>query len=118
MQIIRAGRKEYVAAWLASQLPTDYPAEIADQVDIKMVFRQAGKATVDALGMLGLPPSADRIELVERHLSRGRCIFRDVRGRTALVQVLPAIDPGLAKVILTTPGDEAVVPSGAQAAVA
>ena len=79
-QIIRAGRKEYVAAWLASQLPTDYPSEIADQVDIKMVFRQAGKATVDALQMLGLPATADRVELVERHLARGRCIFRDVRG--------------------------------------
>lgn len=114
-QIIRAGRKEYVAAWLASQLPTDYPAEIADQVDIKMVFRQAGKATSDALSMLSLPPTADRIELVERHLSRGRCIFRDVRGRTALIQVLPAIDPTLAKVILTTPGEVGPRP-GAEAA--
>jgi len=93
---VRDGRKHNGAIWLASQHPNDFAiAELEDLLGSRFVFRQARQAIPTALRFLGTPDSADAAATLEGGLDTGTCLYRDVRDRVGLIQVLP---PALAEV--------------------
>jgi len=102
---VRDGRKHNGAIWLASQLAKDF--EVSDLLDLlgaRFVFDQAHGAIASALGFLGVRGSDDAAARLEAGLREGQCLYRDVRDRVGLLQVLP---PALAEVhdaFNTTPG--------------
>jgi hypothetical protein len=87
---VRDGRKHNGAIWLASQHPNDFAiAELEDLLGSRFVFRQARQAIPAALRFLGTPDSADAAATLEAGLDTGTCLYRDVRDRIGLIQVLP-----------------------------
>lgn len=102
---VRDGRKHNGAIWLASQHPADLgTGELVDLVGSRLVFRQAPGAVSAALGLLGMADSDDAAAVLGRGLGTGQCLFRDVRDRTGLVQVLPPVLAELRRAFDTTPG--------------
>ncbi|MGH9214305.1 MAG: ATP-binding protein, partial [Acidimicrobiales bacterium] len=93
---VRDGRKHNGAIWLASQHPNDFAiSELEDLLGARFVFRQARRAIPAALRFLGVADSVDAAVTLEQGLSTGICLYRDVRDRVGLVQILP---PALAEV--------------------
>jgi hypothetical protein len=87
---VRDGRKHNGAIWLASQHPHDFAvSELHDLLGPRFVFRQARAAIPAALRLLGVADSADARDALEQGLSEGQCLYRDVRERVGLIQVLP-----------------------------
>lgn len=106
----RDGRKHNAAAWLSSQHPADVGSdELAALLGNRLILRQASQAVTAALDFLGLPDSeANREEILELgSRATHEAIFRDVRGRIATVELLPALADGLHETIDTTPGQPA-----------
>jgi len=102
---IRDGRKHNGAIWLASQHPNDLgTGELVDLLGARLVFRQAPGAIEPALDFLGVGGSDEAAAVLERGLSAGQCLFRDVRDRVGLIQVLAPVLPELAMAFDTTPG--------------
>ena len=54
------------------------------------MFRQARRAIPAALRFLGVADSVDAAATLEQGLGTGQCLYRDVRDRVGLIQVLPA----------------------------
>jgi hypothetical protein len=109
---VRDGRKHNGAIWLASQHPNDFAIdELEDLLGARFVFRQARRAIPASLRFLGVTDSVDAAVTLEQGLNTGICLYRDVRDRVGLIQVLP---PALAEVDAvfntapTGPGAEAV----------
>ncbi len=103
---VRDGRKHNGAIWLASQHPDDLgTGELVDLLGARFVFRQAPGAIGRALEFLGAADSDDAAAVLERGLPTGHCLYRDVRDRIGLIQVLPPVHPELAEAFDTTPGD-------------
>jgi AAA-like domain len=87
---VRDGRKHNGAIWLASQHPNDFAInELEDLLGSRFVFRQARRAVPAALRFLGVADSVDAAVTLERGLGTGVCLYRDVRDRIGLIQVLP-----------------------------
>jgi hypothetical protein len=102
---IRDGRKHNGAIWLASQLATDF--EISDLLDLlgaRFVFDQSLGAIPSALRFLGVRGSVDAGARLEGGLREGQCLYRDVRDRVGLLQVLPPALAELHAAFNTTPG--------------
>jgi hypothetical protein len=101
---VRDGRKHNGAIWLASQHPNDFAvSELHDLLGPRFVFRQARTAIPAALRLLGVADSADAREVLEQGLDSGQCLYRDVRERVGLIQVLPPAVPDLEHAFDTTP---------------
>jgi AAA domain-containing protein len=112
---VRDGRKHNGAIWLASQHPNDFAvSELHDLLGARFVFRQARTAIPAALRLLGIADSADGRAALEQGLDNGQCLFRDVRERVGLVQVLPPalpqIEPAFDTVPPAAPAGRAGVP--------
>jgi AAA-like domain len=102
---VRDGRKHNGAIWLASQHPNDFAiSELEDLLGARFVFRQARRAIPAALRFLGVADSVDAAVTLEQGLGTGSCLYRDVRDRIGLVQVLPPALSELDSVFNTTPG--------------
>jgi hypothetical protein len=101
---VRDGRKHNGAIWLASQHPNDFAvSELADLLGSRFVFRQARQAIPTALGFLGAADSADAAATLEHGLGNGQCLYRDVRERIGLIQVLPPALPEVVAAFETAP---------------
>jgi hypothetical protein len=101
---IRDGRKHNGAIWLASQHPNDLGiGEVVDLLGTRLVFRQAHGAIAAALDFLGVTGSEEAHAVLDRGLAAGQCLFRDVRDRIGLVQILEPVVPGLVEAFDTTP---------------
>ena len=91
LDMIRDGRKNRAAVMVLSQHPADLgDKRLAALLGNRMVFRQSQAAARLALEFLGLEPSESTVQLLEMSLEEGQCLYRDVRDRIGLVQVLPA----------------------------
>ncbi|HEX6419037.1 MAG TPA: ATP-binding protein [Acidimicrobiales bacterium] len=100
---VRDGRKHNGAIWLASQHPNDFAvSELADLLGSRFVFRQARQAVPAALRFLGIDDSLDAAAVLE-DMTSGQCLYRDVRDRVGLIQVLPPALSELEPVFDTTP---------------
>src|SRR4029453_14798102 len=78
--------------------------DLLDLLGARFVFDQALGAIPSALRVLGVRGSDDAAARLEAGLREGQCLYRDVRDRVGLLQVLP---PALAEVhdaFNTTPG--------------
>lgn len=101
---VRDGRKHNGAIWLASQHPNDFAvSELHDLLGARFVFRQARSAIPAALRLLGIADSADAAAALEQGLENGQCLYRDVRERVGLIQVLPPSLPQLEAAFDTAP---------------
>ena len=101
---VRDGRKHNGAIWLASQHPNDFAInELEDLLGSRFVFRQARRAIPAALRFLGTPDSGDAAATLEAGLDTGQCLYRDVRDRVGLIQVLPPVMQDIEEAMNTTP---------------
>jgi AAA domain-containing protein len=101
---VRDGRKHNGAIWLASQHPNDFAiAELEDLLGARFVFRQARQAIPSALRFLGVSDSVDAGVTLEQGLPTGICLYRDVRDRVGLVQVLPPVLADVEAALQTAP---------------
>jgi hypothetical protein len=101
---VRDGRKHNGAIWLASQHPNDFAiAELEDLLGARFVFRQARQAIPAALRFLGVDNSVDASAALEQGLGNGQCLYRDVRDRVGLIQVMPPVVPEVKEAFETTP---------------
>jgi AAA-like domain len=108
---VRDGRKHNGAIWLASQHPNDFAiGELEDLLGARFVFAHAHAAIGSALRFLGVKDSRDARATLEAGLGEGQCLYRDVRGRVGLVQVVEPVLPGLRAAFDTTPGGHANTP--------
>src|SRR4029453_13828188 len=91
---VRDGRKHHGAIWLASQHPNDFAvSELVDLLGSRFVFRQARQAIPAALDLLGAAQSTDAAQTLEQGLGNGQCLYRDVRERIGLIQIMPPTLP-------------------------
>lgn len=104
---IRDGRKHNGAIWLASQHPNDLgTGELVDLVGSRFVFRQSPGAAAAATRFLGAEDSVEAAHVLGNGLGTGQCLYRDVRDRVGLIQVLePALEE-LRDAFDTTPHGE------------
>jgi hypothetical protein len=110
---VRDGRKHNGAIWLASQLATDFEmSELLDLLGARFVFDQSHTAIPSALRFLGVRGSGDAEACLERGLREGQCLYRDVRDRVGLVQVLPPALDDLRTAFDTTPTTRGAARSG------
>jgi hypothetical protein len=109
---VRDGRKHNGAIWLASQHPNDFAiGELEDLLGARFVFGQAHAAIGSALRFLGVKGSVDAEATLEQGLREGQCLYRDVRGRVGLVQVIEPVLPELRAAFDTTPRAPAEAPA-------
>jgi hypothetical protein len=105
---VRDGRKHNGAIWLASQHPNDFAVgELEDLLGARFVFAHAHAAIGSALRFLGAKGSTDAQAVLEQGLGEGQCLYRDVRGRLGLVQVIEPVLAELRAAFDTTPGAHA-----------
>lgn len=102
LDTIRDGRKHNAAVWVASQHPADLGDRLAALLGARFVFRHPG-AAVESLALLGVDADAEHVELVQRGLETGECLFRDVAGRVGIVRLADAPLPHLHDAFNTTP---------------
>jgi hypothetical protein len=109
----RDGRKRRGAVWLASQHPDDLSApELLAFLTTRFVMGQGEGAGRKALQLIGVEPTDDLVNKVERDLIRrddpesppepARCLMRDTRGRVGEIAIRPA-NPRLAAAFETNP---------------
>jgi hypothetical protein len=104
---VRDGRKHNGAIWLASQHPNDFAiSELEDLLGSRFVFDQARQAIPAALRFLGVADSVDTRVTLEQRLGTGVCLYRDVRDRLGLIQVLPPALPEIDPLFNTRPGEQ------------
>jgi len=102
---VRDGRKHNGAIWLASQHPNDFAInELEDLLGARFVFRQARRAIPASLRFLGVADSVDASVTLEQGLNTGICLYRDVRDRVGLIQILPPALAEVDAVFNTAPG--------------
>lgn len=114
---VRDGRKHNGAIWLASQHPNDLGSgELVDLVGSRFVFRQSGGAVSPALRFLGVTGSQEAEHVLAQGLGTGQCLYRDVRDRVGLIQVLEPVLDELRLAFDTTPQSDPVAHGAARAA--
>ena len=103
LETVKDGRKHNAAMWLVSQHPDDLGNEkIRGLLRNRLVFRQARSSGEGSLRFLGVEPSEGALAFLEQ-AGTGQCLFRDVQGRTGLIQILDAPTVELAAAFNTTP---------------
>ena len=100
---IRDSRKHNASVWLLSQSIHDTDEELRSLLRNRFVFRQGQGLGAPALEWLGLPPSREHVDLVERELVPGECLFQDLQGRIGMVRVERPIDAAIEAAFSTTP---------------
>jgi AAA-like domain len=114
---VRDGRKHNGAIWLASQHPNDLGSgELVDLVGSRFVFRQSRGAVAPALRFLGVSGSEEAEHVLAQGLGTGQCLYRDVRDRVGLIQVLEPVLDELREAFDTTPQSDPVAHGAARAA--
>jgi hypothetical protein len=104
---IRDGRKHNGAIWLASQHPNDLGSgELVDLVGSRFVFRQSTGAVPPALEFLEATGSSEAAHVLAHGLGTGQCLYRDVRDRVGLIQVLEPVLDQLRAAFDTTPHND------------
>lgn len=84
--LIRTGRANKKAVWIASQMAGDLKDEKAN-LGVKYLFRGRDKAEVTKqLEFAGLPVSDDNIQTIN-DLANGEALMVDIYGRAAVVQI-------------------------------
>ncbi len=113
LDMIRDGRKHRAGVIVLSQHPADLgDRRLADLLGSRLVFRQSHAAAGLALEFLGMEPTEATVQLLELSVRTGQCLYRDVRDRIGLIEVLPAPFPELAAAFDTNP--EAARPAPAR----
>jgi hypothetical protein len=86
--IVRKGRYYNTTLLKGSQNATDHGDDVAN-MGMKFSFglRTTNEAT-EMLEYLNLPQTRSNIEKI-RSMSKGKCLFQDIYGRTAIIQVDP-----------------------------
>ncbi|HLM64756.1 MAG TPA: ATP-binding protein [Acidimicrobiales bacterium] len=113
---VRDGRKHNGAIWLASQHPNDLgTGELVDLVGSRFVFRQSGGAIHSALRFLAVDGSEEAEHVLAQGLGTGQCLYRDVRDRVGLIQVLEPVLEELRVAFDTTPQTDPVAHGTARA---
>ena len=100
---VRDSRKHNASVWLVSQSIHDTDEELRSLLRNRLVFRQGQGLGAAALEWLGLPASGEFVNLVERELVPGECLYQDMGGRIGLVRVTAPADAALAAAFSTTP---------------
>jgi hypothetical protein len=114
---VRDGRKHNGAIWLASQHPNDLGSgELIDLVGSRFVFRQSRGAVDPALRFLGVSGSEEAEHVLAQGLGTGQCLYRDVRDRVGLIQVLEPVLDELRVAFDTTPQSDPVAQGAARTA--
>ena len=73
---------------------------------VRAVFRADDRKAAERFAaFIGVDPSEDIMSLLTdvNRLGQGQCLYRDVRGRIGVVQVLPAWSDGLARAMESNP---------------
>ena len=100
---VRDSRKHNASVWLLSQSMHDTDEELRSLLRNRFVFRQGQGLGTEALKWLGLPASREFINLVERELVPGECLYQDLGGRVGLVRVEQPTDLAQTAAFSTTP---------------
>lgn len=101
---IRDGRKHNAAVWLLSQHPNDLgDDQLVHLLGNRFVFRQSRGAAAAALKFLGMDASEGWVEMLETELREGQCMYRDVRDRVGMIQVLAPASEELRHAFDTNP---------------
>lgn len=103
-EALRDGRKHQCAVWLASQSPSDFGAatELTELLGhVAMFAMENEQAAVAAARLAGL--DSDVVAPVLTALPTGTCLWKDVAGRTGLVDVWFPANPAAQMAIDTTP---------------
>ena len=111
---VRDGRKHNGAIWLASQHPNDFAIERARgpaRAPGSCSARPAGRSP-RRCGSSAWPDSDDAGATLEQGLETGQCLYRDVRDRVGLIQVLPPALPEVEAALETRPGTQAAPSPG------
>jgi hypothetical protein len=105
-EMVTDGRKNNAALWVASQQASDMDGTLAELLGSRFAFRQDSRAAAaKAAEFVGLQASADQLEELQ-HLDPGQALYRDLRGRVALIQVIEALDDQLHLAFDTHPGGD------------
>jgi hypothetical protein len=106
-EMVTDGRKNNAALWVASQQASDMDGTLAELLGNRFAFRQDSRAAaVKAAEFVGLQqPSGDQLEELQ-HLEPGQALYRDLRGRVALIQIIEALDDQLHMALDTHPGGD------------
>jgi hypothetical protein len=105
---IHDGRKHNAALIVAGHDPEgDLPSDqLRALLPVRAVFRADDRKAAERFaGFIGVDPSEDVMSLLTdvNRLGQGQCLYRDVRGRIGVVQVLPAWSDGLARAMESNP---------------
>lgn len=105
---IHDGRKHNAALIVAGHDPEgDLPSDqLRALLPVRAVFRADDRKAAERFaGFIGVDPSEDIMSLLTdvNRLGQGQCLYRDVRGRIGVVQVLPAWSDGLARAMESNP---------------
>lgn len=89
--IVRKGRYYNTTLLKGSQNATDHGNDVAN-VGMKFSFGLRKKQEAEEmLEFLNLPQTRENVDRL-RNLSKGKCLFQDIYGRTAIVQIDPIFD--------------------------
>lgn len=113
LEFTKDGRKHFGALWVLGQ---DADTDLADEalaglLANRFVFRHAKGRADSALRFMSMDPSEGAVQLLQT-ASEGRCLYRDVRGRTGYIQILPAADAELRAAFDTNPTTRVSVADG------
>ena len=103
-EALRDGRKHNVGVWIASQSPSDFTAsaELSELLGHVALFRMENEqAAISGAQLAGLEP--DVVAPVLTRLTTGSCLWKDVAGRSGLVDVWLPANPAAQIAIDTTP---------------
>ncbi|MGN6372368.1 MAG: ATP-binding protein [Solirubrobacteraceae bacterium] len=104
-KLILLGRAFNATVLICTQRIGDL-GDLADLIGVVLVFRQdSDTAAAAALRLIGLEPTRELVRRV-RELRAGRCLMRDLHGRTGEVQI-DLVHPHLLAALQTTPGTAA-----------
>lgn len=107
-EMLRDGRKHNAAVWMVSQSPTDFLelGQLSELFGYVALFGVENyEAAVNACALAGIDETLGASTLMD--LEKGQMLWRDIWGRTGLVDVLLPADPDIAHAVLTDPGGSA-----------
>lgn len=89
--IVRKGRYYNTTLLKGSQNATDHGDDVAN-VGMKFSFGlRTKKEALEMLEFLNLPQTQGNVDRI-RSLSKGKCLFQDIYGRTAIIQIDPVFN--------------------------
>lgn len=106
--IIRKGRYHNTGLYLSTQNASDFNSENREVANVGMKFSFAMKYDKEAEEMLSyynLPITDENVSMMKK-LKRGQCLFQDIYGRTAIINVDPVFKELLTAFDTSTKSDE------------